>query len=80
MVMYPRAVTERGIHSQIGGDEGENALYIERWDRAGDHPNLTATRIKVRGCPDARVRGQWRCNPHLSLNVVGGGVARAWVA
>ena len=61
-----------GIHGQIGGDEGENALRIASWDREGDHPNLTSTRIKVRGRPNTRVRGQWRCNPDLSLNVVGG--------
>ena len=71
-VTRSQCVTERGIHGQISGDEGENAICIARRDRAGDHPNLTATRIKVRGRPDTRVRCQWRRAPDLSLNVIGG--------
>ena len=46
-----------GIHGQIGGNKGEDALSIAHWDRSGDHPDLTAARIKVGGRPDARVRG-----------------------
>ncbi len=45
------------FHGQIGGDDGENSLGIARRDRAGDHPDIAAARIKVRVRPDACVRG-----------------------
>ena len=60
-----------GIHGQIGGNEGEDALSIAHRDRSGDHPDLTAARIKVGGRPDARVCGQWRRDPSLRFDVVG---------
>ena len=60
-----------GIHGQIGGNQGEDALSIAQWDRSGDHPDLTAARIKVGGRPDARVCGQWRRDPSLHFDVVG---------
>ena len=69
------------FHGKIGGDEGKDALGIPHWNRAGDHPDLTASRIKIGRRSDARVGGQWRRDPSLRLNVVGrhrkvqGGVA-----
>ena len=51
------ALAGGGFHGQIGCDDGENALGIAHRDRAGDHPDLTAARIKRGVRPDARVRG-----------------------
>ena len=45
---------------------------IPRRDRARNHPDFTTARIKVRGRPDTRVRGQWHRDPLLRLDVVFG--------
>ena len=73
-----------GIHGQISGNEGEDTLDIAHRDRSGDHPDLTAARIKVGGRPDACVCGQWRRDPSPRFDVVGrhgeveGGIACGW--
>ena len=59
------------MNGQIGGDYGEDALGITNRNGAGDHPYLTASRIKIRVRPDARVCGQWRREPGLRLDAVG---------
>ena len=46
----------RGLHRQISSGDGEDLFGIARRDRAGNHPDLTAARIKVRIRPDARIR------------------------
>ena len=40
-----------GIDGQIGGDDGEESPGIAHRDGAGDHPDLTAARVKVGGRP-----------------------------
>ena len=45
------------IHGQIGGDDGKNAFGTAHWDGAGDHPDLTASGVKVGARPDASVLG-----------------------
>ena len=40
-----------GIDGQIGGDDGEKTPGIAHRDGAGDHPDLTAARVKVGGRP-----------------------------
>ena len=44
----------RGFHGQIGGHQGEDAPGITHGNRAGDHPDLAASRIKVGVRPDLR--------------------------
>ena len=61
-----RLLTHRlrsSFNGQIGGNDGEDALGITNRNGAGDHPDLTAARIKIRVRPDARVCGQWRRDP-----------------
>ncbi len=68
-----QALLGRVFHGKIGADEGKDALGVPHPERngAGDHPDLSASHIKI-GCrPDARVGGQWRRDPSLGLNVVG---------
>ena len=43
------------FHGKISGDEGKDALGIPHWNEAGDHPNLTASSIKIGGRPDTCV-------------------------
>ena len=52
-------------------NESKDALGIPHWNGARNHPNLTASRIKIGRRPDARVGGQWRRDPGLRLDVVG---------
>ena len=59
------------FHGKIGGNKGKDALGIPHWNGARNHPDLTASRIKIGRRPDARVGGQWRRDPDLRLNVVG---------
>ena len=59
------------FHGKIGRNEGKDALGITHWNGAGDHPDLSASHIKIGRRPDARVGGQWRRDPGLGLNVVG---------
>ena len=59
------------FHREVGRNEGKDALGIPHWNGAGDHPDLTASRIKIGRRPDARVGGQWRRDPGLRLDVVG---------
>ena len=61
-----------GVHGQIGGYDGKNALCIAHRYRASDHPDLTAFGVKVGLCPYARVLGEWGCEPVLRLYVIGG--------
>ena len=44
------------FHRKIGGNEGKDALGIPHGNRAGDHPDLTASRIKIGRRPDALLR------------------------
>ena len=53
----------RSFNGQIGGNDGEDPLSVTNRNGAGDHPDLTASRIKIRVRPDARVCGQWRRDP-----------------
>ena len=70
-----------GVHGQIGGYDAKNALCIPHRYRAGNHPYLTAARVKVGVRPDTRVRGEGRCEPVLRLDVIGGrGEVKAGVA
>ena len=40
---------------KIGGNEGKDALGIPHSNGAGDHPDLSTSRIKIERHPDARV-------------------------
>ncbi len=59
------------FHGKIGGDEGKDALGIPHWNGAGDHPDLTASRIKIACHTGARIYGQWLRDTALRLDVVG---------
>ena len=45
------------FHRKIGGNEGEDTIGIPHWNGTGDHPELTASRIKIGRRPDALL--QW---------------------
>ena len=65
-----QALLARVFHGKIGGDEGKDALGVPHRNGAGDHPDLSASHIKIGRRPDARVGGQWRRDPSMQLNVV----------
>ena len=44
------------FHRKIGANERKDALGIPHWNGAGDHPDLTASRIKIGRRPDALLR------------------------
>ena len=58
------------IHTQIGGNDGEHALGVPRWNGAGDHPGLAAARIEIGRRPYPRVRRRRHREPALFLDVV----------
>ena len=44
------------FHGKIGANERKDALGIPHWNGAGDHPDLSAPRIKIGRRPDALLR------------------------